>query len=246
MKTLATFFRKAPFPAVMTVLSLILFLGIYYFCTLGSSVPLYGEGLVFIIPFLCFGTITFLTGRGDMKPSFSSALTGILIVVLPVAMFFVLVFVSLDAATTTITDVGSYQRVLRHTGYPDNALIRHFPEEIPKNAKDPAFRYHPAVLQGGEDFELRFDTDPASLRQYAGEFSTKAKWIGKSSDPDAEQNGIVDGEFEIFPAGSLPENFTVYVFDSEPYRPNDWNHGKLSLAAVSGQKNQVLFYAQSW
>lgn len=32
----------------------------------------------------------------------------------------------------------------------------------------------------------------------------------------------------------------------ELYHPNNWNHGKLSLVAISKYRNEIIFFAEDW
>lgn len=32
----------------------------------------------------------------------------------------------------------------------------------------------------------------------------------------------------------------------KPYKPGDWNHGELSLVAISEQRNEIIFLAEDW
>jgi hypothetical protein len=36
----------------------------------------------------------------------------------------------------------------------------------------------------------------------------------------------------------------IYVFESSP--PEDWNHGHISVIAISKQRNEMMFYADDW
>jgi len=238
--------KKAPFPATMTIISFVLFIIVYLFATVTSIDPYYFEGLIFAVPFICFGVTTFFTVRGKIKIVASSIITGILIVILSFGMLYSFVFMAFDAATTVTTDIGKYERVLKVTGYPNNSLTKNFPDKIPDNAKNIVFRYNPACLQGSEDFDLKFEMDSDSIKKYINEFSQKAKWIGKSSDSKVEENSIFSGAFNVFDYTELPEDFTIYMFDSKPYRPNDWNHGELSLVAISEQRNEIIFLEKNW
>ncbi|MGH4122213.1 MAG: hypothetical protein ACREV6_04660 [Clostridium sp.] len=239
-------FKKAPFPSIMTIISFVLFIVVYLFGTMTSIEPYYFEGLIFAVPFVCFGITTFFTVTEKLKIVASSVITGILIFVLGFAMLFALVFMSIGLATTVTTDIGKYEKVLKLTDYPNNPLTKYFPDKIPGNTKSIVFSYNPAFLQGGENFDLKFETDSDSIKNYIDEFSHKAKWIGKSSDSEAEKNGVFSGAFNIFGYTDLPEDFTIYLIDSKPYHPNDWNHGELSLAAISKQRNEIIFLAEDW
>ena len=75
-------FKKAMFPAVMTAISFVLFLGVYFFVTVKSIEPYYFEGLMFVVPFVCFGICTFFTVTEKLKIVASSVITSILMFVL--------------------------------------------------------------------------------------------------------------------------------------------------------------------
>ena len=232
----------------MTIISFVLFIVIYLLAALGTVEPYYFKNMIFAVPLICFGIITFFTAKGKLKIAVSSIITVILIITLFFLMSFSFTFLIFKTATTVTTDTGKYKRVLKVTDYPNSSLTKHFPDKIPDNAKNIVFRYNPAFLQGGENFELKFETDSYSIKNYINKFSKNAKWIGKSNDSKAEENGIFSGIFGNLGLGygNLPEDYTIYLIDSKPYRPGDWNHGKLSLAAISKQKNEIIFYAENW
>lgn len=179
--------KKALFPAITTIITFVLFIGIYLFVTMRSIEPYYFWGLVFAVPFVCFGIITLFTVTGKLKTAASSVITGILIFVMGFAMIGAFFYISFDAATTVTTDIGKYERVLKVTGYPNNPLTKYFPGKIPGNARKIIFRYNPAFLQGSENFDLKFETDTDSINNYISKFSKEAKWTGKSSDSEAEK-----------------------------------------------------------
>lgn len=125
-------------------------------------------------------------------------------------------------------------------------MIQYFPDKIPNNTENIKFSYNPAFLQGGEVFVLKFETDLDAIKSYSDLFSPKAKWIGKPSDSLAKTNGIFLGEFNRIGYTKLPEDFTVYLFASKPSKPHDWNHGELSLVAISEQRGEIIFLADKW
>ena len=239
-------FKKAPFPAIMTIICFALFIAVYLFMTVTAIEPYYFEGLLFAVPFVCFGVITFFTVTGKLRIAASFVISSILIVVLGLAAVFTFVFIACDAATTETTDISKYERVLKLTGYPNNPLTKYFPDKIPNNAKNSVFEYNPAFAQGGENFDLKFEADSDSMKNYMDEFSRKAKWIGISSDSEAENNGIFSSTFTVIGYTDLPKDFTIYLIDSKPYHTRNWNHGRISLAAISRQRNEIIFHAENW
>jgi len=239
-------FKKAPFPATMTIISFVLFIAVYLFVTMTSIEPYYFEGLIFGVPFVFFGTITFFTVRQKLKVTASSVITFILIFIFGVGMLFLFISISIDAAITVTTDVSKYERVLKLTNYPNNTLIKNFPAKIPASTKNIVFSYNPALFQGGENFGLKFEAHSDSIKNYIEEFSKKAKWTGKASDTEAEKRGVYSGLFKSFGYTELPEDFIIYLIESKPYHPDDWNHGEISLAAISKQRNEIIFIAEDW
>ena len=239
-------FRKARFPAVMALLSLLFFLAAYLFVTLTAVEPQYGKGLLFLIPFLCFGAVTYFTAKGKWKKAVSTALTVVFTAVSVCAIPVAFVFLSCDAATTVTSNVGKYQRVLRISNYPKNALIQNFPDKIPDTAKNTMLSYHPAALQGGESFDLKFDADAQTIRNYVNEFSGKAQWTGKPGGAEAEKHGLFSSSFTSAGYDTLPDSFTVYMVTTKPYQTDNWNHGEVSLAAIDETKQEVIFHAEKW
>lgn len=243
---IVSIFKNAPFSSIMTIISFMLFIEVYWLLTVKSIKPYYFEGLIFAVPFVCFGIITLFTLRGKLKLISSSIITGALIYLLGFVSIFALVFISVDAATTSTTHLDKYERALKMRGYPKNSLIKNFPDKIPDSAKNIVFNYNPAFLQGGENFDLKFEADSDSIKRYTNEFSQKAKWMGKAGDSEAEENGIFIGAFNTFGYMNLPEDFIIYLIDSKPYKPGNWNHGELSLVAISDQRNEIIFLAEDW
>jgi len=197
----------------------------------------YWEGLLFALPFVCFGIVTFLTVSGNLKKVTSTAITLILITVLGFTSIVKLVSIAFETSME-ITDISKYERVLSFTGDPNDPLTNFFPEKIPDDARNIEFSYIPAFMH----LSLRFETDKASIEKYSNKFSNKAIWIGKPDGSEAEKYGVIS----VFDYKDLPSDLTIYVIYSRPYHPNDWNHGARSLIAISKQKNEILFLADSW
>lgn len=239
-------FKKAPFPAVMALISFVLFAFIYYFVTVRSANPYYFIGLIFAIPFASFAVITIFTVKEKLKSKVAVILTSVLTVIMPILMCFAFIFMAIIASIDTVTDLSKYHRVLKLKDYENNELIKHFPSKIPSNAKNATFSYQPGFLQGGEEYRLKFTTDVNTIESYTKELSQRAKWIGKSSNREVELNGVEMVSFDSFGYNKLPVDFTIYLIISEPYKPFDWNHGKLSLVAISEKRSEILFFAEHW
>lgn len=236
---------QAVFPLTMTVISFLVFILIYLYVTVFSIEKYYLQGLIFLIPSLCFGAITILAFQKKLSVKASSIMTGILIPVFAIVMFFVFVVLSLDAATTTTTDISSYKSVLTATGYPDNVLTKSFPSQIPDDASNVRLRYNPAFLQGGENFVLQFETKSESIATYQDMFCKEANEFKLSKatllDYDYEQEC-----FSLLGYNEIPSGYTCYLLYSTPYHSNNWNHGAYSFVAINTDLNTIIFAESDW
>lgn len=240
--------KKASFPAVMTIISLLLFIAVYWALIKTAVEPYYFEGLVFAIPFVCFGIVTYLVSIEKISIASSIATTVILIVALGAVEIIAFILISIDAGTTETTDAVKYERVLELTDYPNNPLTKCFPNEVPSDAKNIEFSYYPAFMQGGEDIALKFKIDSDSIKRYVDKYSDMSMWAGKIDDNEAEDYGVITGTLNIlgYTASGPPDDLSIYVIYSKPYRHNDWNHGELSLIAISEEENEIMFLASDW
>lgn len=244
----STLIMRTLFPVIMTCVSFLLFLAAYWAVTQRVVEPYYFVGLIFLVPTICFGAISYQSAKNKMDFKTSFITTAIAVIVLGLAMLIAFAFIVFDNATTITTDPGLYERALDLSGLPPYLLEETFPDTIPNDADNISFRYNPAILQGGETLALKYETNQDSIETLVGEFSRKAAWIGKATDSDAGSYGIFTGTFYILDLADsgLPEDFTIYVFYGKPSRPNDWNHGKRSLVAISERSNEALFLADAW
>ncbi|MEA5135229.1 MAG: hypothetical protein VB035_03730 [Candidatus Fimivivens sp.] len=240
-------FSQALFPAIMTVVSLVLFIAIYGLELLTAIEPQYLKNLIFVLPAVCFAIVTYLTQKRWLKELPSLIITSVLIGVLSCVMFIAFIISAFDAATTTTTDVKRYERALQLSSFSEDVLESYFPEKVPENAEEVYFYYRPAFLQGGEDLALKFKTTPEALEGYAQKFSEMAEWVGKEGDPKADEHGVFGGTVDFFDRSyNWHYNATVYVLSSRSYKPDDWNHGERYLVAIKEKNCEVLFLASRW
>ena len=238
--------KKAKLPLTMAIVSFLLFIGVYIMVTRFSIIPYYVRGLVFAVPFICFSIITGLNIKGKLRIVPANIITGILVISLTVVMFFQLIHLMVDAGTTSVTDIDKFERVLRLKNHGENMRISHFPKEIPVNTQNIEFFYSPAFLQGGEHMFLKYEISSQYIEQLAEEYSSIAQWSGPSDNLTIQNYGIDDRSFYFIGYDQLPEGFTVYVLDSEPYKTGDWNHGYSYGLAVSTSQGIVIYFSLTW
>ena len=44
----------------------------------------------------------------------------------------------------------------------------------------------------------------------------------------------------------FPDDYTIFILDAEPYKPNDWNHGYSRGVVISKDKNDIIYYVEDW
>lgn len=172
------------------------------------------------------------------------------------------------------TDVQKYtERLAFWRKYNGPELVEHFPEAIPDGATNVAFSMFPGFLQGGAWMYLRVGV-PASealkIQQKAEERAPRSGGAGMNlpADPALAFEPLPRIEFCIPEAKSmkhlkweaLPPDYRFFVFEAKPggtkeeinYQTwekktvGDWNHGTTSGIAVSLERNEVVYWMESW
>jgi len=242
--------RSTSFPKIMAVFFLEAFIVIYYLLTQRVIRPHYYLGLLFGIPFLCYAAMAYWSKRHIQEES-APILIGTLTITLGAAFGLVALITvpgtMIYDAVSNVTDIGSYERVIKRSCFQDY-LIADFPDKLPEDAKNAKLYYSPfAIGQGGQELGVCFQASTDTIKEYTKTFSNEADWIGVESDAEANQYGIVAGEFSYLDGSTagLSEDYKVYVISSKPYSAG-WNHGEHSLAAISEKKNEIMFWASKW
>lgn len=245
--------RTVKFPLAMTLISFILFIMIYVSVTANSVIPYYLRGLIFAIPFICFGVITLLRLNGKLKGTITTIITAVLVAMFPIIMFFQLVSLTVDYTSQDFTSISQYQRVLKVLNHKRNERVQHFPNEIPQVATNAELNYKPRFLQGGELLYLKYDADTEHINQLEIKYKEIAQWTGPTAFLEQGQYlGINNTSFDLIGFNTLPEYFTIYVIDSKPYKhsvpdkPENWNHGYTYGLAISKETNTVIYFYENW
>lgn len=235
--------ERTKFPIIVAVPLFLLFGAFYIFVTWTAVEPHNWITLCLSIPCFALVAVAYLNARGKASKGASIILSAIFIVVFVLGGFELLLYLAIDAATTTTTDVSKYQRVLRISSLPQEFDCDTFPQTIPDDADDVHFRYHPAFMMGGEELALQFEMSDEHVNSYQKRFEAEAAWTGNGPDAYSEDYGIFMGTLSPF---NLPADTVVYAISATPRKENDWNHGKRFLTAVSDSENMVLLFAERW
>lgn len=155
------------------------------------------------------------------------------------------------------TDINNYSKILAE--WKRSGLIDHFPEAIPEDATDVLFSASPAILQGGAWIQVRIRLSAQETRKIydnAKKISRQHHDGGNSSSymsgtPGSVENRLASTYF--YTSGSkddsFPPDYRVFIFDARSSKQNsnpDWNHGTSRGVAISLERNEVVYWAESW
>ena len=220
----------------MTVAALLLTAGTLWLLST-TVAPSWAWALPVAVLAVCFGATALLAGRGLLREKPALGITAALCVLLVLAAGLSFLGMALTGAAVITRDVRYYERALRYGG----VNVERFPPEVPEGAEDVRFSYWSGFLQGGSQLTLEFRTSEEALAECEGRFGRTAEWSGPANAREVQRYGVM--------SGSLPEDVLdgrLYVFQAEPHRPGDWNHGENSFAVVDGAEGRVLFQAGDW
>ena len=95
------------------------------------------------------------------------------------------------------------------------------------------------------------DLDDNEINNYIEKYEDKAKIIidMKENDKSEIQQYIVSEPYGIFEYDDYEEfikKAKFYIFESEPYEPDNWNHGIMQYMAKNEDINQLLLVTKIW
>lgn len=239
--------KNKSIPVILTVTSFVCFVLVYGFYVYTSIDPNYIQGLVFVIPFVALLGISLLAAKNVIGKTVTNVFTIIVVVFAMVAMPLNFLYIAFDEATTFISDIAKYERVLKTVGYPENELVQNFPSQMPETYQLINFRYNGAFMQADEELILDYQTDSEGVQELTDKFSKTAIWTGTLDDEECQNNGLATLDFRwLMGKNVLPADLVIYLFFSEPIHGGYTNHARFSLAAISQVNNEVLFYMEDW
>jgi len=221
--------KYAIFPIAMAGLAFICFLFVLF--NMASTVqPLWGKTFVLILPSLILSVVAIFALKGKLDRRKTEFVTLLLSIILVIASFVYVIFLSILTATTVTTNAKFYTRAYEQIEDKDG-VEGIFPEKIPENAEDIAFRYNPQFLQGGEWFELSYTTTADSLSDWSAFLNGKAEWIGSNKEWNQMNN-----------MGFYGEDSTRYHL----YWDGGFNHGEISYVLIDLSCNRITFHYEDW
>lgn len=221
----------------------------YNFCTINTHIIV---SFILIIPIILIALMYFLTKNKKIKVRKGKIISIILIILFLIVNFYTLIIVMVKEGTSHEDNPLRYKHICNIAGY--EKIRFQFPKEIPQDLiKDNRvkFYYRPQFLQGGFCFELLLEMDNDRIDEYMKKYKDQVKEIvetkGITSNVLYDKYGIhIPVIFEYKEGEEFFVNSEIYLFDSKPYKPNNWNHGYAYYIAKSEKLKKLLLVTEVW
>ena len=220
------------------------------FCTINTHII---SSLILIIPIILIVLMYILTKKEKIKVRKGKIISIFLIILFLVLNFLIVVFVIVKEGTSSEDDPLKYEHISSIAGY--KSLTYQFPDKISQElieSNKVKFYYTPQFLQGGFCFELLLEMDNKKIDSYIDKYRSQIREIIEVTEDNIEKldnDYGIHGQHGIFKYQER-ENFfmgcNVYLLESKPYKPNDWNHGYVAYMAKNETLQQLLLVTEVW
>ncbi|MBW4669737.1 MAG: hypothetical protein KME60_20555 [Cyanomargarita calcarea GSE-NOS-MK-12-04C] len=160
---------------------------------------------------------------------------------------------SLNSAnqSQTTNNTSRYQEVRQ--SWSNQSQIKHFPNQLPADAKDIHLVYSPGLKQGNSFFQLRLKLAPEKIKQSMTQYSAIAKNKYQGGDTNEHSNlpnGVPTTFFYTSESGeeSFPTSYQILVLGAND-RGNPgfkWNHGDSYGVAIDNANSEIIYWAEDW
>ncbi|MEH2386727.1 MAG: hypothetical protein V7K14_13315 [Nostoc sp.] len=166
--------------------------------------------------------------------------------------FFLRTTFSSTSEPKIITDTSRYKEI-RNQLWSNKDEVKHFPNEIPTDAKDVHLAYSPEFLPAGSFFQIRLKEPPKKIEKLLSQYSSSAKHKykgGNTNDHINEPNGVPTTFFYTSDSHteSFPTTYEILVLNAEDKgRPGfKWNHGDSYGVAINSSASEIIYWSEKW
>ena len=151
-----------------------------------------------------------------------------------------------------ITDTSRYKQI-RNQLSSNNDQVKHFPNEIPTDAKGVRIAYSPEFMQGNGFFQIRLKQPPSKIKKLLSQYRNSAKHKyrgGNTNDHINQSNGVPTTFFYTSDSHteSFPATYEILVLKTEDKgRPGfKWNHGDSYGVAINSSASEIIYWFEKW
>ena len=221
----------------------------FNFCTINTHII---SSFALFIPIILIILMYILTKKEKIRVKKGKIISIILIIFFFMLNFYTLIFVMVKEGTSHEENPLRYKHICNIAGY--EKIRFQFPDEIPQDLiqnNKVKFYYRPQFLQGGFCFELLLEMENKEIDDYIEKYKEQVKEIIKVDE--ANSNDLYDKYgihipviFEYKDGKDFFVDSKIYLFDSKPYKPNNWNHGYVYYMAKNERLEKLLLITEVW
>ena len=151
---------------------------------------------------------------------------------------------SFKESSVKVENPKNYKRILKLYKHDKNDMIKHFPNQIPKNAKEIKFSEHPQFLIGEAEMYLTYELSKSDFNELYENFKKdNYKSINLNDIKNEEKN--IPSEVKQFLSQYKNEKDMLFLIDSQEYN-NSEDTGKSYGIAFNFDNNRVMYWSENW
>lgn len=227
------------FIAFLTIISAL----IYYLLNFRFVNRYFIRGLIFFIPIILLLIVRNLINKHKIKKYIASILIILIVIIYVIFGSFLFMFFVMIDGSATIINANEYKRILNMEINSNFEVLKYFPNEIPQNATEIQFYYHPQFLQGGMEMKLEFKANEEEINYYIDKYKNESSYI---SAPNKAVYSLFNnyGIHHAYGINLNKDRDDIEIYVLQTTGPS--NHGYLSFIAVNNEHTEILFQAEKW
>ncbi|WP_016952265.1 hypothetical protein [Anabaena sp. PCC 7108] len=156
------------------------------------------------------------------------------------------------AKTQIVTDTSRYQEIRNHK-WADLDKIKHFPVEIPVDAKIVHMAYSPESVQGSSFLQVRLKEPSEKIQKLLSQYSKSAVREYRGGDTNEHSNKPNGLPTTFFYTGdsateAFPQTYQIFVLKAQNQgQPGfKWNHGNSYGVAIDSSASEIVYWVEKW
>ena len=234
---------------VLLLINYIFWFWQFNFCTINTHII---NSFILLIPIILIILMYFLTKKEKINVRKGKIISIILVVLFLILNFHTLIFVMVKEGTSHEDNPLRYRHICNIAGY--EKIRFQFPSEIPQELiqnNKVKFYYRPQFLQGGFCFELLLEMNNDKIDEYIEKYKEQVREIIEVKETNYDQlydkYGIhIPVIFSYKDGKEFFINSEIYLFESKPYKSNNWNHGYAYYMARNEKLKKLLLVTEVW
>lgn len=166
--------------------------------------------------------------------------------------FFIREALSKSSEYQAITNTQRY-REIRHQIWSKPEIIKHFPQDIPKDGKEVKMIYSPGLTKGSSILQLRYKLAPSKIEKLLINYqkAAKYKYLGGNTNDHANQPQGVPTTFFYTNESeeqTFPRTYQILVLNARDRGTPDfkWQHGDSYGVAIDKFSSEIVYWAEQW